>query len=294
MITQDRALDAILQHLARESGRRSLIAPLGTRDGRHPWQGRCHKKPWDYRITAALPHLNTPEPLPTVIDLLRRQTIRPYILIIDTGSDDDLCKKLEHLRADDVEIHYLKSHAYLHPSAPVTAAMDVAFALCQTAYLFATHTDVFLRRQDLLETLLLKNQAVVGYEMSPRPGTNAWKGVVSHTATLFDMRLMRYHGITWNLLRYFERGHPRKEVPGWPDTESGLAICLKEADLAPLFIGRDQNLIRHTDHHIDHCRSYTGAKLYCAGTQLEETAHHQMQTALIEAQQRIEDWDRGY
>ena len=102
MITQDRALDAIVQHLARESTRRSLVAPFGTRDCRQPWQGRCFKKPWDYRITAAIPHLDTIEPLRTVIDLLRRQTIRPYILVIDTGSDDTTCHQLEHLRAEDV------------------------------------------------------------------------------------------------------------------------------------------------------------------------------------------------
>lgn len=293
MITQDRALDAIVQHLTRESDRRSLVAPLGTRDCRQAWQGRCYRKPWDYRITAAIPHLNTAEPLATVIDLLRRQTISPYILIIDTGSDEVTCQKLEHLRADDVEIHYLRGHAYMHPSAPIAAAMDVAFALCQTDYLFATHTDVFPRRQDLLEYLLDKNLAVIGYEMSPREGTDNWQGVVNHAATLFDMKVMRYHGITWNMLRYFERGHSRREVPGWPDTESGLALCLQDAMLTPHFLGRDRNTLRFRDDNIDHTRSYTGSRLYCTGTNLEESSQQQMTKALKEAKQRMEDWDNS-
>lgn len=51
-----------------------------------PWEGLCQTKPWEYEITAAIPCLNTSETLPICIELLRLQTNRPFILLIDTGS----------------------------------------------------------------------------------------------------------------------------------------------------------------------------------------------------------------
>jgi hypothetical protein len=132
-----------------------FLAPLSGR-GRQdmPWQGTLAKKPWDYRITAVIPHLETPEPLRACIELLRLQTERPYLMVIDTGSTPPVREELEAMRAEDLEIHYLAAHGYLRSSEAVAVAQDLAMALCRTEFLFCTHADCFLRRRDYLEWLM--------------------------------------------------------------------------------------------------------------------------------------------
>src|SRR5439155_11220887 len=98
----------------------------------------------DYRITAVIPHLETPEPLRACVELLRLQTERPYILVIDTGSSESVKAGLEAMRAEDLEVHTVSAHGYLHSSEAVGVAQDLAFALCRSEYLFCTHSDCFL------------------------------------------------------------------------------------------------------------------------------------------------------
>src|SRR6185437_552461 len=129
---------------------------------------------------ACVPHLDTLEPLQVVIETLRAQTERPYIMVIDTGSPPDVCAQLERLRSDDLEIHYLRGHGYIHSSCPVSVAMDLSFALCRSEYLYATHSDVFLKRPDYIAWLLAQcgpDLPVIGYEMSDRSwATDQWRG----------------------------------------------------------------------------------------------------------------------
>ena len=112
------------------------------------------ERPWDYPVSVALPHYETPETLPVLLELLRLQTVRSYVLLIDTGSSWKTVRELERLRAADCEIHYLRARQYRHSSAPVTTALDTAWPLCRNEYLFLTHTDVFPVRRDLLAWLL--------------------------------------------------------------------------------------------------------------------------------------------
>lgn len=269
-----------------------LVAPCGSICEDEPWAGCLVKRPWQYSTTVAIPHIQTPDVLEWVIALWQKSTIQPYILVIDTGSDAAACEKLERLRADNVEIHYVRSHGYEHPSMPVTVAMDLAFALCQTPYLLATHSDVFPRSRTIIEEYkgwVRDGFAAVGYEMSPRPGTDKWQGLLSHTLTMYDMAVMRRHCITWSLQRYFQT-HPKDEVPGWPDTESGIGELLRRHHLPVKLVGRDQNICRQVDERIDHARSYTGSILYCRGTSQLETARRQMHEALMEAQERLQRW----
>src|SRR5690242_4365401 len=83
------------------------------------------RQPWDHTVMAALPHYETPETLPVLLDLLRLQTVPPFVLLIDTGSCWQTVRDLERLRAADCEVHYLRARAYRHPSAPVTTALDL-------------------------------------------------------------------------------------------------------------------------------------------------------------------------
>lgn len=271
----------------------SCVAPGGTRDALQAWTGRLSAKPWHYRLTAVIPHLDTPEPLGLVVELLRLQTVRPYLLVIDTGSPPEVCSELERLRADDLEVHYIRAHAYAHSSGAVVAAQDLAFALCRTSYLFCTHADVFLRRRDYLEWLLERcgeRCPVVGYEMSERSWvTDEWRGTVSHTATMLYMPVLRRIGASWSLERYAEAtGAPATRTDGWPDTESMFGLCLRQAGIVPLLLGPEPNFQRHTDDNIDHARSFTGSKVFRSG--YHEQARRHLDAAMTAARQRLLQW----
>jgi hypothetical protein len=291
LITLARAREAVLQK--DEPPATVAVAPLACRAAQRPWEGMAARKPWEYQVTAAIPHLETPETLPVLLDLLALQTVRPYVLILDTGSSPEVMRRLEALRRPDVEIHYLRAHAYAHSSAPVTTAMDVAFALCRTPHLFCTHSDVFPRRRDLLEWLLglcRENQPVVGYEMSPRPDTNGWRNVVSHTCSMLHMPTMRRIGATWSFERYWESGEASPQGHGFPDTEQPFDRCIRRAGIFPYIIGHDENHVRYTDGHIDHVRSLSGLRLYDRAGELHLGCEANLKRALGEAKARLQAW----
>jgi hypothetical protein len=252
------------------------------------------RKPWDYQVTLAVPHRETPETLPVLLELYRLQTVRPYVLIIDAGSPWRVARELEKLRGPGVEVHYVRAHAYRHPSAAVTTALDLAHALCRTPYLLHTHTDVFPRRRDLVEwllTLCRADQPVVGYEMSPRPGVQGWRNVVSHTCTLLHMPTIRRIGATWSFERYWEATAGRvRQAPGYPDTEQPFDRCLRRAGVFPYLIGHDANRERYADENIDHVRSLTGLRRNFRGTPVHLAAERCLASALREARERIAAW----
>jgi hypothetical protein len=279
-----------------ERSRWDLIAPLGTADVPNRVEGRCRPKPWDYRVTAVIPHLNTPAALRWSVETLRHQSQRPYVLIIDTGSDELACRALEELRDVDLEIHYLRGHGWTHTAEPVAAALDAAFALCRTNYLYSTHADCFIRRRDWLAWLLSQcseSHPVVGYQMSDRsPHTRDWEWMVSHTATMLHMPTMRRIGATWSFQTYralqaaFGPDNPR-----WFDTETGFNWVLKRTGIVPLLLGPELNYERQTDHNIDHVRSYPSATLYTVGSPAYRANKERwMQSAIEEARERVAAW----
>lgn len=269
------------------------VAPIGTADVSNVY-GRSEKKPWDYALTAAVPHLNTLESLKACIALLRLQTARPYLIVVDTGSPPEVCGELERMRAADIEIHYVRGHGYRHSSEPVCVALDLAQALCRTKHLFHTHSDVFLRRRDFLANMIRLSNAntpAIGYRMSPRDwATREWEWMVGHTALTLYMPSIHRAGATWSYQRMNAQfGHPWIIADGWPDTETGFNHALRESGIAPVFLGHDRNFDRYVDDNIDHVRSYAGSKVY-AETRFQ-TADRQMQLALVEAQMRALDWE---
>jgi len=246
------------------------MSPIyGARTTDNPWEGLCKKKPWEYDVTAIIPVLNTPETLPICIELLRLQTIQPFIMIIDTGSIDDNLKRTVALRAEDVEVHTLGLNGVRHPSDYPAMAMDAAFSLCRTEYLFATHADCFLRKRSLLEEFvgLCKTKSpAVGYELSPRKHPD-WQGMLSHTASMYHMPTMDHIGFGWSLRRLCNRHgivdyKPDPTVPNWPDTEILGNYIMKEHGIKPYLVGKEGNQVRTVDENIDHFRSYTAGKMY--------------------------------
>lgn len=226
------------------------------------------------------------------MELLRLQTERPYLLVIDTGSSESVKAGLEAMRAEDLEVHYVAAHGYLHSSEAVGVAQDLAFALCRSEYLYCTHSDCFLRRRDYLEHLLSltgPETPVVGYEMSPRDWlTEAWRGMVSHTATLLHMPTMHRLGVTWS----FERAHVQfgipRSTPAWPDTETCMNLVLRATGVQPRLIGWEENYKRHVDENLDHVRSYPGSVVY--SPEYHRRARAWMEEALREAWQRVTRW----
>jgi hypothetical protein len=267
-----------------------LVAPIGTR------AGTTRRKPsWSYKSTCILPHLGQTDHLPLVLDLLRMQTEPPYIVIVDTGSTWDVCEKLELLRAEDVEIHYVRGGDYTNSSEPVCVALDLGFARTNTELIHLQHTDVFPMRRDSLEWLgaqCNEDTPVVGWEMSERSWiTDKWKGVVSHTFTMLHAETMRRIGATWHMQRGRDvLGINTYQADGYPDTETGFDLCLKAAGIVPKLHGPEYNYQRQTTEWWDHCRSLTGLRVYGVGTELGQRAELYAAEGIKDAEARVRQW----
>lgn len=274
------------------------ISPLyGASTEENPWEGSSTKKPWEYKATAVIPCLNTPETLPLCIELLRLQTEKPFIIIIDTGSIDDYLRSVEQLRSEDVEVHTIRMNGVRHPSDYPAMAMDMAFSLCRTEYLFATHSDCFVRNRNLIKEfidLCQTKSPVVGYELSPRAHKD-WVGMVSHTASMYHMPTMDNIGFGWSLRRLCNRYQivdykPNPSKPNWPDTEILGNYILKENGIIPHLVGKEGNQCRTLDQNIDHFRSYGAAKMYSPDYYPKVLDWYH--SAKKEALKRIEEWSR--
>lgn len=276
------------------------FAPLrgkGINTTSSPWEGCAEKKPWNYKVTAAIPCLDTVETVEICIELLRAQTERPFIMLIDTGSYSDQVEQMKKLHADDCEVHFIRLNGVQHPSDFPAMAMDIAFSLCRTEYIFATHADCFLRKRTFLEELVkmcVEVSPVVGYEMSPRAHSD-WHGMVSHTATMYHMPVMDKIGFGWSLRRlcnmYNIRDYkPTPLRPNWPDTEILGNYILRYHKIKPHLIGHEENFSRQVDDNIDHLRSYTSGKLYSPPYFAQ--ASEWFAKAKSEALERIELWKK--
>ena len=262
-----------------------------------PWEGYVKIKPWDFKVTAVIPVLDTFEQLNICIKLLKEQSCPPFITVIDTGSNIDEFEKICSLRSDDVEVHSLKFNGLLHPSDFPAIAMDFAFSSCRTPYLFATHADVFLRNINLLQEMIelcQKKSSVVGYEISPRAHED-WHGMVSHTATMYDIKIMDKIGFGWSLRRLcnifnIKDSKPDPTRPCWPDTELLGNYILRSNKIEPFLIGTEENFKRTIDKNIDHFRSFTSGKLYSRS--YYKLCSIWYEEAKNQALERIEEWKK--
>jgi hypothetical protein len=281
---------AAAEAVAPDWSRRRHIAPV-----ERTWRGVAPRRPADFPVTVMLPVWRPGAALSLVVELWRRQTVRPLLCVVDTGSPRaDLLGLWDRFDGHpDVEIHAVRSHGYQASSEPVTMAIDVALAVCQTEWLLLSHDDVFPRRRDLVEFLqwCSRRQAapVVGWEMSDRSWiTDEWRGMVSHTCTLLHVPSL--HGCTWSMRRSQEefRIAAPPAVGQWPDTETGFNYLLRARGITPLLLGPEVNFVRQVTRWWDHCRSFTGSRLY------NSEYHAQAQGWLAEAVQagreRLSAW----
>ena len=274
-----------------------LLAPVRGDDIDEAWKGSATRYPWSYRVQVVIPHLDTPEPVELAVDLWRRQTVRPFICVIDLGSLDKHRERLAALQADDVEIHYLRGHGYRHPSEPCSVAQDLALARCQSDHQFNTHSDVFPRRRDLLEWFVNQCTAetpVVGYEISDRDHVkglqaDVWRGMVGHTATALHVPTIKRHGITWDYERALIDGHgiSRTNLSDF-DTEIGFNLLCRRAGIVPRIVGTERNGVRTHDENIDHVRSFGSSKQYAPNH--HGKASKWMADAMRDGVYRLREW----
>ena len=278
---------------------KNLVVPVQSGDYQeNAWEGVSETKPWQYAVQLVIPHLGWVDPLRVALDLWQRQTIKPYVCIVDTGSEWKYLETLESLRSENVEVHYLRAHGYRHPSEPVSVAIDFASSRCQQTYQFQTHGDVFPMRRDLIESFVAvtnKEQPVAGYEISGRshvPGAMKilWPGMVGHTATCIHFPTIRDLGITWSLDRGFSQfsGINREERTD-TDTEIPFNMHLRAVGITPVILGKDKNWVRDKNEDFDHCRSFTSSALYSAGHFSQ--ASEWIRQAMEDANQRAKEWD---
>lgn len=260
-----------------------------------PWEGPSVKKPWEYRVTACIPVLDTPDEVALVVQLLELQKERPFIQIVDTGSTPENWAKIEKLRSDSVEVHQFRFAGVQHPSDFPAVACDFAFSSCRTEFCFMTHADCFLMNRDVVGELVgLCSEAVpvVGYEISPRSHKD-WVGMVSHTCSICHMKTMDRIGAGWNLRRLchmfgLDDPSPNPLRPNWPDTELLLNYVCRSAGVETMTIGKEENFCRTLDHRIDHCRTLTAGKLY--SPEYYAKASEWALDAMKQAKARIASW----
>jgi hypothetical protein len=272
-----------------------ITAPIkGLPTASKPWEGVISRKPWEYQVTACLSVLDSIDSLELVVELLRLQTERPYISIVDTGSSPESFARLEKMRASDLEVHQIRANAYRHPSDPVAIACDLQQSLLATPYVFWTHSDCFLMRRDLLADMLIQAQVaqVVGYEMTERDWDSS--GFVGHDCCLMSVGLLDRLGAGWSQRRLahlcgLDDWSPSSERPGYPDTECLINEILREAGIVPKLIGERQwNYTRNKDANIDHCRSSTSADIYAP--EYYSLCEQWLSAAMAEARERIKLW----
>lgn len=280
------------------------IAPIRHENGRlartveRPWEGKQKRKPWDYRVSVAIAHLDTSDLLETAVGLWQSQAETPYLLIFDTGSLPRHQRVLDRLEAehDNVEVHRIRGKAWRATSQPVAAAMDLAFAVAQTDILIGTHTDVLPKKRELAGWLVDQCDAqtpLVGWQMSPRDHwpEPLWKDMPSHSCTAYHMPTARRLGWRWNMLGAFERlGIPPAQPPhGFPDTEVMLGLLLREQGVQWKCLGPEPNATYETEWFV-HLRSTTVKNLYGAPDATDRAAV--LANAVGDAQRRIVRWNK--
>jgi hypothetical protein len=274
-----------------------LIAPAGCLDlepGK-AHEGRARKKPWHFHSTATLAHLNTPEQLELVVELLRLQTERPYIILVDTGSDAATIDRIEALRGDDLEIHYLRGHAWQHASEPIAAACDLALDLCRTEDLFFTHADCFVVARDLIARLSARCVArnpLVGYRLTERSNMPDWRWMVGHTCLMVHVPTARRIGARWNRQAAIAAGYLSSSNPF--DTEYGFNHAFRHAGIGADILGIEDNYTRNLNDDFDHPRSFATAALYhwVGDADYRANIRGWMDAAMTEARARIARWKK--
>jgi len=252
-------------------GRDELVAPMArTKEtsATKIWEGSCDKKPWDYKATAVIPHLDSPDLLRLCVTFLRRQTVRPFIVVVDTGSRESVLPVVNSMRAQDLEVQSIACNGVTHPSELVSYAMDVGQAVCRTEWLWSVHSDCFVHSPTALEELLALGDSgrtpILGYQSVPRPGSDWWRGYVSHTCSLFHLPTVDSLGGTWSMRRLRTLAGsfwPAQDLAERLDTEVLINETFRRAGVAPLILGEETADGVERDERRVHLRAATALAL---------------------------------
>lgn len=254
-----------------------LIAPNRTQtpayEGHRPW-GRHGCEVW-------IPVIDPMDTLPLVLALLRAQSARPYIVLVDTGSTPEQWEQVQALRALDVEVHALHTGGMRHSSAVVASALDLAVSVCRQEHLIFTHQDCFLRRVTAVEELcaLIEQYTAVGYGITPRPGVDNWKTMLGHVWAGLFVPVIRQTRARF--------GHTDGTQAEW-DTEYSFNCGLAREGITPHLLGWEENWQRNITPDYDHVRSWPLGKLY----RPDHVASHRdvMAEAMREGWGRVKLW----
>lgn len=260
---------------------RPLVAPA--RGMAQAYEGH---RPWlRHGCEIWIPVIDPMESLPLVLDLLRAQTVRPYIVLVDTGSRPDQWEQVQALRAPDLEVHAIWTGGLRHSSAVVASALDLAMSVAgsRTEKLLFTHSDCFPARRDAVEILcswLSPDCPAVGYGITPRENAADWERFLGHVWAGLYLPKIRETRARW--------GHtPEQSQAAW-DTEYSFNRLLAADGIRPVLLGWEENWQVNTTADYTHVRSFPLSGLYVPTHRA--MAEDWMTTAKAEAWERLESW----
>lgn len=263
--------------------------------GRGAITHRCHLSATEraaFPVEIVIPTVGMADTLPLIIDLFRAQTIPVQVLIIDTGSRLDELRRIEALRAADVEVHSLRSERWSHPSDPVAVALDLALSLGRSEVQLLTHADCFPMRRDGVAGIVAgvsADRPIVGYQISPRDHIDDWASMVGHTWTAIHVPTIRRAGLRWCHGDHLDRGGS----PERADFDTEFHFCRQAIALGlpvDTSLGGEENYQRNVRPDFDHVRSLAGARLYSPDH--KRVAEAWLADAIAAARARLADWTR--
>lgn len=235
----------------------------------NPWTASQPAPPQKPTTTIIIPTASDSPTLMSVVDSHHRQTEPHATIIVDTTpgetepnywiEDTPLAKRPRFMAIRPLDNQPICS--------VITEAIDAAIAIATTKWIFLTHDDVWLKRENFLTELVAlattEHVPVVGYEMSPRDHvTEEWKGMVSHTATLLHRETINRLQLRWNFTDALNATPEAERNKGWPDTETNFGRNLKIWSITPRWIGHETNEQHFEDHNIVHRRSLTSHRTH--------------------------------
>lgn len=240
-----------------------LLAPWHAYGTPHPWQGLLTPKPWDYPVSVVIPYLNTPALLAECLRSLRMQSVPCYVLVIDTGSPD---LHAEALRSEQVEVHFVRGHAWTQTFENVQVALDLGLLLCRSEYLLYLNSDVSFKHPEVLAHFLSLCGSPDVPGRSPVVGPRMQQcECVNHICTLAHAATLRRLGIYWNAQNnYSVLGHAPFQMARRPqgDTHTGFNELLARAGITPIYVGTDPTPRGFEDENLIHQGGVTRRLVY--------------------------------
>jgi hypothetical protein len=223
------------------------------------WEGPTHTKPWNYPVTVGIPHLGSNlRVLQLAIETWRKQTRKPFIQVVDTGSPIAMLNDLLNLESDDLEISVNRSRGFRGKWEGVALAYQQLFNSCRTPYLLLTHNDLIPISQTVLDemmSLCTPRQPVVGYSKPQKEGTLGLHLTMLHIQTLDRVWLTWQH-------RWYRHNMALTDKPEGYSLEESFNKTLSLSGIKPLILGSGTTFRRQITPHFDHIGGLSNTLIY--------------------------------